>query len=319
MIGYRAMWQRLRDDHGLVVSRETVRMVLHLIDPEGVDERRRHKLKRRNYSNPGPNHVWHIDGYDKLKPFGLRIHGCIDGYRRRILWLEVGKSHNDPAVVAKYFLDYIQKISGVPHLVHADGGTENVHVAGIQRYFRRHGEDDFGGDKSFLPGKSTTNQRIEAWWSILRKGCTGWWINHFKDLRDEGLYSDGNVLHRECLRYLYMPLLRDELYRVARLWNNHKLRPDRNREGPDGKPDILYFVPEAREVSDMLISLEIEDINAVKDITKQAWETDLSDCTAEFTRLATIIMNEHGWQFQQSPEEAKTLYIRLTREMAIMQ
>ena len=69
----------------------------------------------------------------------------------------------------------------------------------------------------------------------------------------------------------------------------------------------------------MLISLEIEDINAVNDITKQAWETDLSDCIAEFTTLATIIMNEHGWQFPQSPEEVKTLYIRLTREIAKMQ
>lgn len=27
----------------------------------------------------GPNHMWHIDGYDKLSPYGLTIHGCIDG------------------------------------------------------------------------------------------------------------------------------------------------------------------------------------------------------------------------------------------------
>ena len=24
--------------------------------------------------------MWHSDGYDKLKPYGLPIHGCIDGY-----------------------------------------------------------------------------------------------------------------------------------------------------------------------------------------------------------------------------------------------
>ena len=24
--------------------------------------------------------MWHVDGYDKLKPFGFPIHGCIDGY-----------------------------------------------------------------------------------------------------------------------------------------------------------------------------------------------------------------------------------------------
>ena len=24
--------------------------------------------------------VWHLHGYDKLKPYGFVIHGCIDGY-----------------------------------------------------------------------------------------------------------------------------------------------------------------------------------------------------------------------------------------------
>ena len=27
----------------------------------------------------GPNYLWHVDGYDKLTPYGLNIHGCIDG------------------------------------------------------------------------------------------------------------------------------------------------------------------------------------------------------------------------------------------------
>lgn len=31
------------------------------------------------YINQGPNFVWHVDGYDKLSPYGLDIHGCIDG------------------------------------------------------------------------------------------------------------------------------------------------------------------------------------------------------------------------------------------------
>lgn len=35
----------------------------------------------------GPNYVWHADGYDKLKPFGLAIHGCIDGYVQSVYHL----------------------------------------------------------------------------------------------------------------------------------------------------------------------------------------------------------------------------------------
>ena len=52
------------------------------IDPEGVSLRKAHRLKRRKYRAKGPNYVWHVNGYDKLKPYGFCIHGSIDGYSR---------------------------------------------------------------------------------------------------------------------------------------------------------------------------------------------------------------------------------------------
>ena len=89
LLGYRAMHQRLINQHGLVTTREFVRHVLRVLDPEGVEHRSQHRLRRRIYRCKGPNYLWHIDGDDKLKPFGLCIHGAIDGFSRRILWLEV--------------------------------------------------------------------------------------------------------------------------------------------------------------------------------------------------------------------------------------
>jgi len=59
------MWQRLVVDHDLVVAKETVRHALRILDPEGVDERLRHRLQRRQYKWRGPNFLWHIDGFDK--------------------------------------------------------------------------------------------------------------------------------------------------------------------------------------------------------------------------------------------------------------
>jgi hypothetical protein len=50
-----------------------------LIDAAGVETRKKHCLKRRCYRNPGPNFCIHIDGYDKIKPYGFAIHGAIDG------------------------------------------------------------------------------------------------------------------------------------------------------------------------------------------------------------------------------------------------
>ena len=129
------MHQRLRIDYGLVVSRETVRLALKMLDPEGVERRSQHKLKRRTYSARGPNFIWHLDGYDKLKPFGLCVHGAIDGYSRRILWLEVGSSNNNPRIVARYFLDCVKQLGGVPQIARGDRDTENVNVAAICSIF----------------------------------------------------------------------------------------------------------------------------------------------------------------------------------------
>lgn len=99
LIGYRLMHQKLGLSYGLVVDRETVRVVMKALDPEGVERRSRHRLVRRKYQAAGPNFIWHIDGYDKLKPFGFCIHGAIDGFSRRIMWLEVDHSNNNPCTI----------------------------------------------------------------------------------------------------------------------------------------------------------------------------------------------------------------------------
>ena len=114
LVGYRQMHQRLRTDYGLVADRETVRTILKTLDPDGVERRSKPKLRRRKYHCKGPNYIWHIDGYDKLKPFGFCIHGAIDGYSRRILWLEVGSSNNNPRIVGKYFVDCVVQVGGTP-------------------------------------------------------------------------------------------------------------------------------------------------------------------------------------------------------------
>ena len=75
------------------MKRNTVMEMVRDIDPQGVQERKRYRLRRRRYFAPGPDFVWHLDGYDKLKSFGFSIHGCLDGFSRRILWLEVGTTN----------------------------------------------------------------------------------------------------------------------------------------------------------------------------------------------------------------------------------
>ena len=67
------------------------------------------KLERRIYTSQGPKAVWHADGYDKLKPYGLPVHGCTDGFSRKVLWLQVCRSNNDPIILAQFFVTALEK------------------------------------------------------------------------------------------------------------------------------------------------------------------------------------------------------------------
>ena len=210
-IEYRQMHQRLLSDHGIVIDRETVRRIVKGLDPEGVEMRSKRRFRRRRYAAAGPNFIWHLDGYDKFKPYGFCIHGVIGGYSRRILWLEVGPSNNDPMITVQHFIDCVRQLRGVPRVVRDDCGTETTHIAAVQRFLRRDGLDSMAGEKSFLYGKSVANQRIEVWWAFLRKSITDWWIRFFKDLTDLGHFDNSNVIHVECLRFCFMGLIQEEL------------------------------------------------------------------------------------------------------------
>ena len=73
------------EEKGVVARKGDVRQLLLRLDQEGVEKRKSRKLRRRIYRTLGPNYVWHIDEFDKLKPYGFSIHGCIDGYSRIII------------------------------------------------------------------------------------------------------------------------------------------------------------------------------------------------------------------------------------------
>ena len=193
------------------------------LDPEGVVRRQRHQLQRRKYYSKGPNYVLHLDGYDKLKPFGFAIHACIDGYSRKVLWLSLLQSNKDPKLVCHLFTDYFRSLGGVPRNIVGDRGTENVHIAAAQRFLRRNHTDSMSGFETFQYGRSVSNQRIEAFWSQLRRLCTGWWIDFFKDVVESGECDLTLNIHRECLKFSFSHIVQTQLDIVKESWNSHLL------------------------------------------------------------------------------------------------
>lgn len=76
------MIRRLRRKYNLIVRRDTIMKCFRVIDFEGVERRKRRRLKRRRYVTLGFNFIWYVDGWDKFVFFGIFIYGAIDGFFR---------------------------------------------------------------------------------------------------------------------------------------------------------------------------------------------------------------------------------------------
>ena len=267
-LGYRAMWHRLKSK-GIQVPRDIVRRALLIINPGAVQQRAIRRLQRRSYVNPGPDFVWHVDGYDKLKPYGFAIHGGIDGFSRKVLWLEVGSSNNNPKVVVRYYLRTLLELETMPCIIRCDKGTENVHIRDLQVCFRGEHTDMFAGNASFQEGRSPSNQRIEAWWSILRRQCANYWMNLFKDMISLGVLNTSDRIQIYCLRLCFMHIIQNDLNRVSQEWNTHTITAKKNAEGPRGKPDIMYFAPNTVRAESHGYRCDVEKVETALDAVMQ--------------------------------------------------
>jgi hypothetical protein len=84
---------------GIHVQRDRVRSSLTHVDPENTALRWACVITRRVYSVPGPNALWHVDGNHALIRWKFVVHGCIDGFSRRIIYLLCADNNRSDTVV----------------------------------------------------------------------------------------------------------------------------------------------------------------------------------------------------------------------------
>ena len=101
----------------------------------------------------------------------------------------------------------------------SDDGTENCHRAHSDASIRSQRDDEYSGDESFKVGRSTENQRIEAFWSQLIKDRVGWWRKFFKDLSNQGHFDDTDPVQQDCIRLFHGSHTKrfDPIYRILEL------------------------------------------------------------------------------------------------------
>ena len=286
-LGYRAMCQRIKKLYKLKVKQKTIMKILKLIDPEGVEGRSRYKLKRRSYSVPGPNFLWHSDGHDKLKRFGFAIYGFMDGYSRKVLSLEVSSTNNKPEVILHYYLKLIDKLGYLPTIIRTDHGTEVTLMEDCHKALRYMHEDEYAGEKSFLKGRSTHNQRIESYWRQFRQHMGDFYIDLFKELENDNLLNISNSVHIECLRFCFGDLIREDILATRKEWNEHRVRKQNCRNVVGGIPNEMFHFPEQFGAVDQRKSLNKDHVR----ILQNDYSSEPSLVSLEFKELVNFLLD----------------------------
>lgn len=218
---------------------------------------------RKNFTVPGPNFMWSLDGYEKLRNFGFSIYACIDAYSRNLIWIHVGRCHLTAMSTLKQFLRTVDNFGYRPYFTRCDHGTETplwvaAHglLAGWDEAMVAHNPgtaEEFWHlqgnalNSCHIYGPSTANQRIESWWSKLMWGCTKRWIEYSNFLISCALFVPGEFADQVAVYAIYGKMIQNDVTKFGRLWNGHRIRKQKNR--PDLRPGVpadLFMDPDVR-------------------------------------------------------------------------
>lgn len=167
------------------------------LSPDSVQMRRTTTVSRRVYNVPSSNALWRIDGLHCLIRWHMFIHGGIDGFSRRIVYLHAS-TNNRADTVLNLFLEATQKC-GWPSHVRSDLGGENVEVARAQIETRGVGR------RSHIAAASVHNQRMERLWRDTFRCVSHPFYSLFYEMESSGLLIPTNETDLLCLHYVFCP------------------------------------------------------------------------------------------------------------------
>ena len=204
---------------GIHVPRSKVRKAIHDLDPS-VTSRKRPAIRRRVYSVPYLNYLWHLDGNHKLIRWRFVVHHCIDGFSRLITFCRCS-TNNKSETVFSSFNEAVRKY-GRPQRIRSDHGEENVLV--WRDMTSAWGEEA----RSVIVGSSVHNQRIERHNRSANEQELSVFKSEFYDLEREGVLDPLNDTDLFCLHYVYLPRLNKNLAEFVSAHNNHKVSTESN-------------------------------------------------------------------------------------------
>ena len=114
------------------------------------------------------------------------------------------------------------------------------------------------------------------------------------------------------MKFSYYGVIQDDLDNLVHYWNNHKIRTPKLSESPDGRPSVIYELPEKYDAEDRKIPVSTVDLNLAKILYSAA--PSQFCCSDEFSELAFMIMEDLNWQIPSSFKEAENLYFKIVEK-----
>lgn len=216
--GHRLVRARLLA-RGVHVSRLRVLQSMRRVASETMELRRHRALRRRRYSVPHFNYIWHVDGHHKLILWIIVIHGGIDGYSRVCAFL-VAAPNNTSLTALSAFLSGVATF-GAPRFVRVDAGGENKL---IRRYINH-----VRGPRASIVGRSVHNQRIERLWRDVFRSVACVYYDVLRRLEISGALDVANPEHIRRVHEYLLPIVNAALLEFRQAWNVHGLRTEHYR------------------------------------------------------------------------------------------
>lgn len=204
---------------GIKVPRAKLRSAIHRVDHVNTMSRQTSVIRRRVYSTPYPNAVWHIDGNHKMIRWRMIIHAGVDGFSRLITFIRCA-NNNLASTVVEAFLQGVS-VYGLPEVVRSDHGGENVDV---WRYMLSIHQDP----SCIITGNSVHNERIERMWRDISQNISQSFIATFYELEEEEVLNPDNEVDIFCLHVVFIPRVNKCLAEFQGSWNNHSLSTEGN-------------------------------------------------------------------------------------------
>ncbi|KAF7351925.1 hypothetical protein MVEN_01154300 [Mycena venus] len=248
-------------NEGVLVARDQLREILHDHFDEEFDGRVVGRKRVEQHRTPlqalGPWHQEHSDGHEKLAEQGLRMR---DGIHLPIYASKVQFSAflhalllmpnvRDSNAIVHYYLDLVEDRGyRISIQITTDKGSEVIELHKVLALLRSEAAPEYT-EPEFPAGVqqgSTKNTPIESFWRWLRDGDGHSVKKVLQDGSASGIFLPNDIVHRNVIYWLWVPIIQKGLDTYREYWNNHTVTKSKKKKNPSGScPNNMFLNPKS--------------------------------------------------------------------------